>query len=429
MLTRSWKNNGQPMDGSAQAPQLLPSTNPPRMGEFRYDGRRKSREQSSIPPDTTSTSHRQAAQRYLHMEQHRLPIPNRFSNFPQSKVPYPQVSKTPGFHPSTQPRELFPSKVLPPIGTGRPSSYDERDHSVPASNIVSVTSRSLKSPGTYINPFAEALEPYLKKPGHKKRRISVEMNTHLDMPSQRCSSALEQRPHAPPFQTLARELAQHGVPIRSGSPTRRPSVSFRRRSQAEPQDRRNKLGDNSSPSGIVKTRRDSSPRKAAAAVRAAMIHSARKEVKSEPDEVSPKTSKRSWAQVASRQIKEEPIKDNIALQDVRQQASVSIKQEKVEESNIHTWAQIAAAKWMESKSKEQQLRNEGFGKPYFKIGQMSLKAKDDDVNAEVNEVPTGVIYHGLDAIRARQKTLEIEKGSGKNGRICSRGRHIWGFGN
>jgi hypothetical protein len=153
-----------------------------------------------------------------------------------------------------------------------------------------------------------------------------------------------------------------------------------------------------------------------------MIHSTQKAVKAEFDEVSPKESKRSWAQVASGQVKEGPVEDNITLQDVRQQASVPIKEEKVEQSSIQTWAQIAAAKWMESKSKEQQLRNEGFGKPHFKIGQTSLKAKDDDVNAEVKGAPKEVIYHGPDAVRAKQKTSQAEKGPGKNGRICGRGR-------
>jgi hypothetical protein len=424
MLTRSWMHNNHPIDCIAQTPQLLPSTTPPRMGEFRYGGRERFRNHSShAASNLFPTSHPQVRQHHSHTEQHHgLAIPTQASTFPRSRVEYPRVHNTPGFRPSTQHQELFPIQTnLPPIGTGRPSSFNEDHQSVPATNVVSITSRPLQLSDTFSDPFAKALGPYLKRNESQQKAAGGATDSGLNAPPQRWTSTSMPRRDFPPSQRRSRELAQHGAPNRSGLSARRGSVSSRRTSQGEPQDGRNKPADNTSPRGILKNRRDSSPRKAAVVARAAIAHSARTEVEIKYGEVSPKTTTRSWAQVASDHIKEEPPENNAALQEVPKEACIPIEEDKMEPSSFQTWAQIAAAEWMENKSKQEKLRNESFGKSHSKFGQLKLTAKDQSVKVKGKEEPKEEVCHWAPATRVKQKCVQFEKAPRKHRRARGRG--------
>jgi len=424
MLTRSWMHNNHPIDCTAQTPQPLPFTTPPRMGEFRHSGRERFRNPSSnAASNLFPNSHPQVRQHHSHAKQHLgLPIPTQASTFPRSRGEYPRVHNTPGFHRSTQHQELFPIQAnLPPIGTGRPSSFNEDNQSVPATNVVSITSRPLQPSGTFADPFAKALDPYLKRNESQQKAARGATDPGLNAPPQQWTSTSMPHRDFPPSQRRLRELAQHGAPNRSGSSTRRGSVSSRRASQGELQDGRNKPADNSSPRGILKNRRDSSPRKAAVAARAAIAHSARTEVEIKYDEVSPKTTTRSWAQVASDHIKEESPEDNTALQEVPREASIPIEEDKMEPSSFQTWAQIAAAEWTENKSKQEKLRNESFGKSHSKFGQLKFTAKDQSVKVEGKEEPKEEVCHWAPATRVKQKCVQFEKAPRKHRRARGRG--------
>jgi hypothetical protein len=181
------------------------------------------------------------------------------------------------------------------------------------------------------------------------------------------------------------------------------------------------LADNASPRGILKNRRDSSPRKAAVAARAAMAHSTPTEVGIKYDEVSPKTTTRSWAQVASDHIKEEPPEDSAALQEVPKEALIPIEEDKKEPSSFQTWAQIAASEWMENKSKQEKLRNESFGKSHCKFGQLKLTAKDQSVKVEGKEESKEEVCHWAPATRVKQKCVQFEKAPRKHRRARGRG--------
>jgi type IV secretory pathway VirB10-like protein len=174
------------------------------------------------------------------------------------------------------------------------------------------------------------------------------------------------------------------------------------------------------------------------AARAAMIQSAQKDMFLETSEGGPKTPKRSWAQVVSGQIKEEEPVDGIAtLQKVPEsnlatsnrhdeppKPSVQNRDEKVVQSKVQTWAEVASAKWIEKQSKKQQSRNRSFGKSNFKVGQYKFELKDV-VNIKVKEEPKEDRYHNLTANPAKQKALPVEKGTGKNRRVCGNEVKTW----
>jgi hypothetical protein len=369
MLTRSRRAINHPIDRSEPAPQYLTSTAPPGMGEYPFEGRSRTRAQTS---SVTPTGPARQSIQY-----HASSLLNQTARLSQPGMPHPQVPNTPGFHPPSQWSQSFPTQSHhPPIGTGRPFLYNNR---TPAKDVVSVTSRQLHPSGTYQNPFADSLKPYIK-PDQQRGQANSTDNSRPYVPPQRRNPVARLDSRA-----ITREPAQHGVSVRTESPTRRGSVSIRRASQGEPQDRRNKPGDNSPPRGVFKRRRSSLPRKAAIAARAAIANSARNEAITESEEVKNEAPDHSWAQVASGRVKEESTEDNVPLHDVPQLASVQIKEEKVEEGP-RTWAKIAAAEWMDSKSKEQETRNNSFGKPLSNLWNMSLRSRDY-VQIEVKEEP------------------------------------------
>lgn len=256
MLTRSWRYGNQAMECSAQHPKPLPSTRQQKMGEFRYDGKHNSGNSfSNGIPNISPPYNPGEPQHYPHAQQHHgLPVSCQASTLLRPSTVYPQVPNTPGFHPSSRQRELFPSKMHPPIGTGRLSPYNEIRHSVPPPDVVSVTSRKLQ-PDTYHNPFAGALNPYMKydhqHPQHHTKAGSA-VTYPPKIPSQNWRSGPGRNVEPPSAQIYATELAQHGIPIRSGSPARRSSISSRRSSQADQHDRRHRPGDSSPQHGVQK---------------------------------------------------------------------------------------------------------------------------------------------------------------------------------
>jgi hypothetical protein len=387
---------------SARGQRHQPSATLPKMGEFYYDGGRITQDHSSRnlrPPP-----YPQARQHHSHTEQDQgLPVSPKASTFLRSGAPYPQVPNTPDYRPSNQFGQLFSAQLpLPPIGTGRPPPYSEFPDpvSTPAKDLVSLTSRPLQPSETFKNPFDKTLNPYLESNDCQQDPVRGAIDDHMDMEHRR-TSALGSRPCFLQSQILAREGSQYHSPGRTGSPTRRGSASFRRNSHPDPQDHRN-----SSPRGIVKKRRDSSSRKAAVAARAAIVHSARKE---SSDEVSPKTLKQSWAQIAASGIKEEATEDNVALQAIPQQASVTMKQTKVDQKEGQTWAQIAAAEWVETHSKQEQLRRNSFGKLPHKFRQLKLNTKSDSVMIEVKEGAKEEITHSSLFSRTKPRSVQFTK--------------------
>jgi hypothetical protein len=328
----------------------------------------------------------------------------------------------------------------PPVGTGRLSTYNDIRYSVPPRDVVSVTSRKLQPSNAYHNPLAGALNTYLKPDDqHPQHRIKAgSAVTHPPkIPSQNWRSGSGRNAEPPSAQIFATELAQNGVPVRSGSPARRTSVSSRRSSQADQPDRRRRAGDSSPQHGIQKKKREASLRKTAVATRAAMIQSAQKELFSETSEGDPKTPKRSWAQVVSGQIKEEPVDGTATLQKVPESTlatsnrhdeppkpSVQNKDEKVVQSKVQTWSEVASAKWIEKQSKKQQSRNRSFGKSNFKVGQYKFELRDV-VNVKVKEEPKEDRYHNMTANPAKQKTLPVKKGTGQNRRVGGNGVKTW----
>jgi hypothetical protein len=403
MLTGGGIHKNQPIDCSAQTRQHLPSTTQPRMGDFHYDSRQPFR---GYAPNAAS---KLFPLPFRHVRRHHgLPIPSLASTSPRSRPEYPRVHNTPAFDPSMQQRVLFPSQTrLPPIGTGRPSAFNDDHQSAPVINVVSLTSRPLQPSGTFINPLSKASDPYLERNESQQKTARGATDSDLIVrPQRRISTSLHCR-HFPPSQRLARGLPQHVASNRSGSSAGRSSVSSRRASQGEPQDRRNRLADNSSSRGIHKKQRDSSPRKAAVAARAAIAHSARTGVELECDEVSPKTTTRTWAQMASGYVKEEPPADSAARQEIQIEVPTSIKEERMEPSRVQTWAQIAAAKWMEKNSKQEKVRNEGFGTPYFGLRQLRLTAKDQSVKIEIKEDLSNEISHWVPTTRSQQKSVQF----------------------
>jgi hypothetical protein len=139
------------------------------------------------------------------------------------------------------------------------------------------------------------------------------------------------------------------------------------------------------------------------------------------DEVSPKTTTRSWAEVALDYIKEEPPEDNAALQEEPKEVSIPIEEDKMEPSSFQTWAQIAAAEWMENKSKQEKSRNESFGKSHSKFRQLKLTAKDQSVKVEGKEEPKEEVCHWAPATRVKQKCVQFEKAPRKHRRARGRG--------
>ncbi|KAE9378152.1 hypothetical protein N431DRAFT_461694 [Stipitochalara longipes BDJ] len=411
MLTRSWRHYDQPMDPEL-SPQHLAPTAPPRMGEFHYD--RKQRilgHISTAAPDLFPSPQPRSRSAHAHRKQHHeLPSTNQPSLYLRSGVAYPQVPNTPEFNPSPQLRELFPSQSqLPPIGTGRPSTYPEEPQPIPARNTVSITSRPLQTSGTYVNPFAESLKSYLKDSSHQQRPNSAIGSDQIEITSRRRPSTSEHRPELPHAQIIARGLSRHGVRIRSDSSSRKSSVSTRRSSQAETHDRHRKPGDNSTPRGILKKRRDSLSRRAAAAARAAIARcpQASKELSSE--EVIPKVSERSWAQVAASEMKKEPLEDNDAVQDISPQPSVTVKEGRLGSNNVQTWAQIAAAKWTGNKSEQELHRKSCFGKPSYNFEQYRLKTKDDGIKMKIEKEPQSVLGNGRHTIPIMPKAMLLEQ--------------------
>jgi hypothetical protein len=443
MLTRSWRYSNQAMECSAQYPQPLPSTRQPKMGEFRYDGKYDSgNNASNATPNIFPPSNPGEPQHYPLVQQHHgLPVSCQPSMLLRSSTVHPQVLNTPGFHPSSGQRELFPTKMHPPVGTGRLSTYNDIRYSVPSPDVVSVTSHKIQPSDAYRNPFAGALNTYLKPDDqHPQHRIKAgSAVTHPPkIPSQNWRSGSGRNAEPPSAQIFATELAQNGVPVRSGSPARRTSVSSRRSSQADQPDRRRRPGDSSPQHGIQKKKREASLRKTAVAARAAMIQSAQKGLFSETSEGGPTTPKRSWAQVVSGQIKEEePVDGIVTLQKVPESTlatsnrhdeprtpSVQNKDEKVVQSKVQTWAEVASAKWIEKQSKKQQSRNRSFGKSNFKVGQYKFELKDV-VNVKVKEEPKEDRYHNMTANPAKQKALPVGKGTGKTRRVCGNGGKTW----
>jgi hypothetical protein len=439
MLTRSWRYGNRAMEFSAQYPQPLPSTRQQKMGEFCYDGKHNSGNNSSNATTNIFPPYKSGDRQHhpLAQQNHGLPVSYQASTLLRSSTVYPQVPNTPGFHPSSQQRELFSSNMHPPIGTGRLSPYNESRYSAPPTDVVSVTSRNLQPSDTYHNPFARALNPSLK-PDHQQTQHRIKAGCAVTnppkTPSQHWRSGSGRNAKPPSAQIFTTELEQHSVPIRSTSPARRASVSSRRSSQAEQQDRRHRPGDGSPQHGIQKKKREASLRKTAVAVRAAMIHSAQKELFSNNNEGGPKTPKRSWAQVVSSQVKEEPVDGPVSLHKVPESTDVSSnlhdeppkpsvqnKDEKVAHRKVQTWAEVASAKWTEKQSKKQQLRNASFGKSNLKVGKYRFETKDVVVNFKVKEEPKEDRSHSMTANPARQKALPDKKGTGKNRRVSGNG--------
>ncbi len=169
-----------------------------------------------------------------------------------------------------------------------------------------------------------------------------------------------------------------------------------------------------------------------------MIQSAQKTLFSETSEGGPKTPKRSWAQVVASQIKEEPVDGNATLQKVPEltdassnlhdappEPSVQNKDEKVVQSKVQTWAEVASAKWIEKQSKKQQSRNGSFGRSNLKVRQYKFDLKDVVMNVKVKEEPKEDCCHRMAANPAREKALPVKKGPGKNRRLCGNGLKPW----
>lgn len=405
MLTRSWRKADHLADRSVWAHQYSAPAAQFAMDDFHCDGRREIRPQSSfIDPTNSSTGHQQ-------VPHYGSPPFKQTTRVFRSGMPYPQVSNTPDFRPPIQRRELFPTQTYhPPIGTGRPFSYCDK---FPLKDTVSSTSRELHPSATCSNPFSDSLRPCLK-PAQQQEDANSAIDGDLYVPPQRQTSRAR-----PNTRVIARELAQHGVLVRNKSQTRRGSASFRRASHGERQDRWIKPGDNSPPGGISKKRRNSSQRKAAAAARAVVSHSARNEYSRESDKVNQKTPRPSWAQVASGRIKEEPVEDSVTLYDKPLPASVPIKQEKDEDKGPKTWARVAAAAWLENKSKEQKLRDDSFGKPHLNLGNLSLRSKDYSVKVEVKEVLEGDPGEYSRTVQTNQKLLPSKPQQHRRGHLTS----------
>jgi hypothetical protein len=173
------------------------------------------------------------------------------------------------------------------------------------------------------------------------------------------------------------------------------------------------------------------------AARAAMIQSAQMELFSDINEGSPKRPGRSWAQVVSGQIKEEPVDRTSSfhnvpestgvsgdLHDEAQKPSVQSKDEKVVHSKAQTWAEVASAKWIERQSKKQQPRNGSFGKSNIKVGQYKFELKDV-VNVKVKEEPKEDYGRSTPTNPVRQKALPGKKGTGKNRPVSGQGIKPW----
>ncbi|KAN0108516.1 hypothetical protein V8E51_008258 [Hyaloscypha variabilis] len=385
MFTRSWKNHNHPIEIVPLLPRLAP-TSPPRMGNVHYNLRPRIVDHHSTP-DLFPPSQPRPRQDYTHSSQsHGIPATNQLSLYARSGVAYPQVPNTPGFNPSSQPRELFPSLPQPPIGTGRPSSYPEGHQSLTDSNIISITSHSLQTPGTYTNPFAESEKPYLEDKNRRKRRNSATASNRIEMNPQRRPSTSAQAREKFPIQAIARDLVRHGVPIRNDLSSRRSSISTRRSTLAESHDHQKKSTDTSSPHGVLKRRRDSLPRRAAANARAAIARCSQvsKEVKSEYPSPTTREPTRSWAQVAAGEIEKEPSEDQSVVQDIAGEATVPVKKEESVPSN-QTWAQVAAAEWLGNKTKQHRQRIPSFGKPSYNFERYRLELKGDNVKVKVEE--------------------------------------------
>lgn len=103
------------------------------------------------------------------------------------------------------------------------------------------------------------------------------------------------------------------------------------------------------------------------------------------------------------------MEGNVALQVVHEQASIPIKKEKVDQKEGQTWAQIAAAKWMETHSREEQWKRDSFGKPPRKFRQLKLNTKSQVVKVEVKEVAEQELPQVSLFSRPKPRPIQITK--------------------